>query len=100
MPTTATRYDMAVSEFEKYLRVKDIQGLEELVSYRLELGRVCIRDLRTCSASGILGPSQAGTGLRNYVILARECGAPLEDLQNVFRTLWSVHQSWFPRHPG
>ena len=95
MLTTATRYDMAVSEIVKYFRVWDIRGLEELVRYRLnELDRVCIRYLRTCFASGNLGPSQAGTlisGLRRHLILARACGAALE---NVFRTLWSVHQSW------
>ena len=29
LPTTAQRYDVAVAEFEKYLLVSDIHGLEE-----------------------------------------------------------------------
>ena len=33
-------------------------------------------------------------GLRRYVLLARSCGADLEDHQGVFRTLWRVHRSW------
>ena len=62
-----------------------------------ELGRVCIQYLRTCFAAGSLGQGQAGTllsGLGRYVLLARSCGADLEDHQSVFRTLWRVHRSW------
>ena len=33
LPTTAQHDDVAVSEFEKYLRVKDIHGAEEFVSH-------------------------------------------------------------------
>ena len=33
MPTTAQRYDGAVAEFEKYLRVRDIHGPEELLDH-------------------------------------------------------------------
>ena len=98
LPTTARRCDVAVSEFEKCLRVRDIHGLEELVSHGLnELGHACIQYLRACFASGSLGPGQAGTlisGLRRLVLLARSCGADLEDRQSVFRTLWRVHRSW------
>ena len=46
---------------------------------------------------GTLGPGQVGTlisGLRRYVLLAKSCGADLEDHQSVFCTLWRVHRSW------
>ena len=83
--------------FEKYLRVGDIHGLEELVSRGLnELGHLCIQHLRTCFASGTFGPRQAGTlvsVLRRYVLMAKSCGADLEDHQSVFRTLWRVQRS-------
>ena len=96
--TTAQRCDVAVSELEKHLRVRDIHGLEELVNHGLnELGHVCIQYLRTCFASGSVGPGQASTlisGLRRYVLLARSCGADLEDHQSVFRTSSHVHRSW------
>ena len=63
-------------------------GFEEVVNSGLgELGH----------ASGGLGPGQAGTlisGSRRHVLLARSCGAGLEDHQSVFRTLWRVHRSW------
>ena len=56
LPTTAQRYDVAVSEFEEHLRVRDIHGLEEFVSCGLnELCHACIRYLRVCFASGSLG---------------------------------------------
>ena len=35
LPATAQRYDVTVSEFDKYLRVMDIRGLEELVNHGL-----------------------------------------------------------------
>ena len=86
-----------------YVRVRDMHGLEELVNHGLnELGLVCIQYLRTCFASGCLGPGQAGTlisGLRGHMLLARSCGADLEDHQSVFRTLWRVHRM-VPRHPS
>ena len=63
----------------------------------IEVGQGCIQYLRACFASCSLGPGQAGTlisGLRPNVLLARSCGADLEDYQSVFRTLWRVHRSW------
>ena len=48
LPTAAQRYDVAVSEFEEYLR--DSCGLNEL-------GHACIEHLRVCYASGSLGPA-------------------------------------------
>ena len=93
MPTTAQRWDAAVSEFERCLRVRDMHGIQELVN----LGRGCIQHIRTCFASGSLGPGQAGTlisGVRRYVLLPRACGADLEYHQSVFRALWGVHRSW------
>ena len=75
--TSVQRYDVAVSVCEKYVRVRDMHGLEELVNHGLnELGLVCIQYLRTCFASGSLGPGQAGTlisGLRGHMLLARSC---------------------------
>ena len=89
-PTTAQRDDVAVAEFEKYLRVRDIHGLEELFNHGPnELGHLCIQYLRTCFGSGTLGPRQAGTlisGLRRYVLLSKSCGGDLEAYQRVFRT--------------
>ena len=58
LPTTAQRHDLAGSEFEKYLRVRDSHGLDHGLN---ELGHVCIQYLRTCFALGSLGPQQAGT---------------------------------------
>ena len=37
LPTTPEHYDVARSEFEKYLRIKDIHGLEEIVSHGLNV---------------------------------------------------------------
>ena len=83
--------------FKKYLRVRDIHRLEELVRHGFnELGRSCIQYL--CFASGSLELGHAGTlisGLRRYVLLARPCGADMEDHQSVFRTVWRVHRSCF-----
>ena len=98
LPTTAQPCDVVASESEKYLRVRDIHGLEQLVNHGLnELGHAGIQHLRGCFASGSLGPGQAGTlisGLKRHVLLARSCGADLEDHQIVFRTLWRVYRSW------
>ena len=56
LPTTALRYDVAVSEFQKYLRFRDIHGLEELVNHGLnQSGHLCIQHLRTCFASKSFG---------------------------------------------
>ena len=97
LPTTAHRSDVPVAEFEKYLRVRDIHGLEEVVNHGLnELGHPCVQSLRTCFTSGTFGPGQAGTlfsGLRR-----RSCCADLDTHQSVFRTLWRVHRDW-SRHP-
>ena len=57
----------------------------------------CVQHLQSCFASRTLRPGQAGTlisGLRRCVLLARSCGADLEDHQSVFRTLWRVQRSW------
>ena len=79
LPTTAQRYDAAVSEFEIFRRFQDTHGLEELVSTGLDpIGRSCIQYIRVCSAAGSLGPGEWGTltsGLRRCVLLARACGA-------------------------
>ena len=49
LPTTAQRYNLAVSEFEKYLRIRDIHWLEELLDHGLrELGHLCVQYLRSC----------------------------------------------------
>ena len=51
--TTAQRYDVAFAEFDKYLRVRDIHGFEELVNQGLnEVGHLCIQYVLTCFASG------------------------------------------------
>ena len=98
LPTAVQRYDVAVSEFEEYLRVRDIHGLEELVSNGVnELGHACIQYLQVWFASGSPRSGQAGTlisSLRRHVLSARPCGADLEDHQSVFRTSWRVHGSW------
>ena len=81
LPTAAQRYDVAVSELEEQLRVRDIHGLEKLVSSCNEMGHACIQYLRVCFASGSLGPGQAGTlisGLRRFALLARSCGVYIE----------------------
>ena len=104
LPATAQRYDVAVSELEKHLRVRDIDGLEELVNHGLsELDRVCIEHLRNCFTSGSLGPGQVGTlisGSRRNRLLARSCGADLEDHQSVFRTWWRMPRCWSPAIPA
>ena len=68
LPTTAQHDDVAVSEFEEYLQVRDIHGLEELVNSGLnQLGHAYIQCHRVCFASGSFGLGQAGTlisGLR------------------------------------
>ena len=96
--TTAQRYDGTVAEFKKYLKVRDIHGLEEHFDHGLhETGHLCVHYLRTCFAPGTLGPGQAGTlisGLRRHALLARSCGADLGHHQPVFRTLWRAHRSW------
>ena len=76
-------------EFEKFLRVGDIHGLEELVSTNWVI-----------SASNIFEPvlrqgplDHDKQGLRRYVLMAKSCGADLEDHQSVFRTLWRVQRS-------
>ena len=87
----------------KIFAVKGIHEIEELVNHGPnELGHVCIQYLRTYFASGSLDREGAGTlicALRRYGLLARSCGADLEDHQSVFRTLWCVHRIWPPRHP-
>ena len=79
-------------------KIFESQRLEELLHHGLhELGHLCVQHLRSCFASGILGPGQASTlisRLRRCVLLARSCGADLEDHQTVFQTLWRVHRSW------
>ena len=96
LPTTEG-CDVAVTEFEEYLRVRDMPGLEELVSCGLnELGHACIQCLRVCFASGSLGLDQAVTlisGLRRHVLATCSCRADQEE-QSVFRTLWRVHGNW------
>ena len=55
---------------------------------------VCVQHLRTCFASGTLGPRLAGTlisDLRRCVLRARSCGADLEDHQTVFPTLCALN---------
>ena len=45
----AQRHDGAVADFEKYLSVRDIHGLEEPLNHGLhELGYLCVQYLRTC----------------------------------------------------
>ena len=83
------------SPFQNMNCEADIHGFEELVNSGLsQLGHACIQYLRVCFASGGLGSGRAGTlisGFRRYVLLARSCGADLEDRQSVFRTiLWSL----------
>ena len=81
LPTAALRFDVAVPEFEEYLRNRDIHGCEKPNP---------ASSIRVCFASGGIGPGQASTltfGLVHYVLPARSCGADLEDSQNVFRTL-------------
>ena len=94
LPTAAQRCDLAVSGFEKYLQVRDIHGVEPLVSDGLnESDHACVQYLRVCFASGRFGSGQAGTlisGLRRYVLPARPCGAELEDHRSVSRTMWRV----------
>ena len=90
-PTAAQRYDVAVSEFEEYLRVRDTHGLEEVVRDGPNgFCRACIQYLQVCFASGSLKKGYAGT-----LISARSSGADPEDRHSVFRTLWRVHRSWF-----
>ena len=70
LPTAAQRWDVAVSEFEECLRVRDIRGLEELVrSGLIKLGHVCIQYLRICFVSGSLGLGQAGTPISGLEVL-------------------------------
>ena len=91
LPTTAQRYDVAVSE-----NIACQRHPSDRMNHLNELGHLCIQYLRTCFASGTLGPGQAGTlnsGLRRYALLARSCGAALEDQQSAFRS-WRVHRSW------
>ena len=46
-----------IAEFEKYLRDRDILGLEELFDHGLhESGHFCVQYLRSCFASGTVGP--------------------------------------------
>ena len=70
-PTTAPRYDAAVSEFEIFRRFQDTYGMEELVSTGLDdIGRTSIQYLRVCSAAGSLAPGEWGTltsGLPRHV---------------------------------
>ena len=91
LPTTVQRYDVAASESENNcLSGTSMGSKSSSITGLNELGHLCIQYLRTCSASGTLGPGQAGTlisGLRRYVLLARSCGADLEHHQSVFRTL-------------
>ena len=49
LPTTAQRCDVTVSEFEEYLRVKDIQRLEELVTL---VSSISEPDLRQATSGG------------------------------------------------
>ena len=89
LPTTAQRYDGTVAEFEKYLKVRDIHGAEELLDYPIlhELGHLCVQYLGTCFASGTLGPGEAGTlipGFRHHARLARSCGADLEEITRLY----------------
>ena len=75
--------------------VRDIHGVEEpSITVSMTWVTFCVQSLRSCFASGTLGPGQTGTlisGLRHYVLLVRSCGAALEDLQTVFRRSWRVH---------
>ena len=82
LPTTAQRYNVAVSKFEEYSRVRDIHGLEDLVKHGLnDLGHACMQIFEPVFASESLGPGQAGT--LHWLEVLR---APLQDHQKMFRT--------------
>ena len=93
LPTTAQRYDGAVAEFENICESETSMGSRGS-PITVSTKWVCVQHLRTCFASGTLGPRLAGTlisDLRRYVLLARTCGADLEDHQAVFPTLCALN---------
>ena len=67
------------------------------------MGHLCVQHLRTCFASGTLGPGQAGTlisGLKRYWRLARSCGADLEDHQPVLPNVVAGASMLVPCYPN
>ena len=75
LPANAQRYDLAVAEFENICESETNHWLEELVNHGLnELAHLWIQYLRTCFASGTLGPGQAGTLISGFNAL-RASGA-------------------------
>ena len=98
LPTAAQRYDVAVSVCENMCESEtcmDSKSSSTTVStnwvlFASNIFEPVLRQGVSDQDKRALSSLAWGANM----LLARSCGADLEDHQSVFRTLWRVHRSW------
>ena len=86
-----------MQKFERWLQVRHVRGLPELVETGLSSLVVTVESVRGAFASAALSSGEVGTlisGIRRFLLLARAMGAQFDDHVPHLRALWRIHKSW------
>jgi len=104
LPVTRDHYERELGKFEEWLRVRDMAGLDALLSQGVAaLVAQTVTYLRQMYADHVFSGAQVGllvSGLKRFINIARALGAPVADPGLAMQPLWRIHRSWLLSIPA